>query len=490
MNNALSLFQYQGFPVDALPPMIRDAVLEVFANIQAPLPLIVSSALGAISLACQNSVNVSRPYGLVSPCSLYVITIAESGERKTTVDSMLMQAIREFERSQLREYDAALIKYQTDLLTWEVQQKEILRLIKKAAKNQQAADTIQQRLADHQSKKPQKPRKVKLIYNDATPAAIKQGMAENSTSIGLISDEAGIVLNGRAMGELATINQLWHGTSLQVDRSEGSFSVDDPRLTLSLMVQPKVFQAYLEVKGEKARDIGLFARCLVAAPYSTQGTRFADNRTPSWEHLPKFQARITEILQQNIADIEQGAFTRQTLSFSWDAKDYWVRIYNDVESQIGLGGYLSDVKDYASKAAENVARVAALFHFFEGNQGDISRDSIDRACRVCDWYLREFKRLFSPPLQIPVEQVDAMLLDTWLWQNYWDRGCTWIKKNDLRQRAPNALRSKSRLDAALDTLLSQGKITYGNLGKTICVCKPNYFNLGGGQLNTRSNNLY
>jgi hypothetical protein len=39
---------------------------------------------------------------------------------------------------------------------------------------------------------------------------------------------------------------------------------------------------------------------------------------------------------------------------------------------MGLLGTLSDFKDYASKMAENMARVAALLHYFNGDDGDIS----------------------------------------------------------------------------------------------------------------------
>ena len=56
--------------VDAFPPSIKNAILEVHANTYFPIPLIAASALGAIAAASQNSIDVELPLGSVSPVSL------------------------------------------------------------------------------------------------------------------------------------------------------------------------------------------------------------------------------------------------------------------------------------------------------------------------------------------------------------------------------------------------------------------------------------
>lgn len=85
------------FPLWALPPTIRSAVQESMDVTRAPAALVASSALAAASLAVQAKYDVQRLNGLVSPCSLYIITFAESGERKTTVDRMFFSPFGEFE---------------------------------------------------------------------------------------------------------------------------------------------------------------------------------------------------------------------------------------------------------------------------------------------------------------------------------------------------------------------------------------------------------
>lgn len=86
------------FPLDALPNIIKQAVIEAQRNTRAPMGLVASSAISAVAVACQNSIDVVRPNGLESPCSLFMLAIAESGERKSTVDSIFTRAINEFEK--------------------------------------------------------------------------------------------------------------------------------------------------------------------------------------------------------------------------------------------------------------------------------------------------------------------------------------------------------------------------------------------------------
>ena len=47
--------------------------------------------------------------------------------------------------------------------------------------------------------------------------------------------------------------------------------------------------------------------------------------------------------------------------------------YNDTGARLRIGGELTDIKDVTSKAADNVVRIAALFHMYEhGITGTIS----------------------------------------------------------------------------------------------------------------------
>lgn len=70
------------FPMEALGPL-RQAVEAVADISQAPIAIAAQSALSVASLAVQGFADVET-LGGDAPCSLFCLTIAESGERKST----------------------------------------------------------------------------------------------------------------------------------------------------------------------------------------------------------------------------------------------------------------------------------------------------------------------------------------------------------------------------------------------------------------------
>lgn len=58
-----------------------------------------------------------------------------------------------------------------------------------------------------------------------------------------------------------------------------------------------------------------------------------------------------------------------------EAKTAWIAYHDAVEGELASGGELFDVRDVASKSADNATRLAALFHVFEGGLGAISTDA-------------------------------------------------------------------------------------------------------------------
>jgi hypothetical protein len=133
---------------------------------------------------------------------------------------------------------------------------------------------------------------------------------------------------------------------------------------------------------------------------------------------------------------------------------------NFVESHLQQGGLYSEVKDAASKSAENVARMAALFHHFECRTGDIEYDLVDMAAYICSWYLNEFKRIFVPPPVIPEKELDAMALDSWLRNTHLESGGYLFEKKYIQMYGLNEFSNSNRLNSAINILTHAGCIRY------------------------------
>jgi hypothetical protein len=281
-------------------PRLQAAIDEAHNNTQAPYPLVLMSALSAISVPVQGLVDVKKPTGQVVPTSLMVCVIANSGERKTTVESIFMRAICNYQDAQERVFQAALEEWRVRYAAWEAKKKAVLSSIKKKVIKGGATTEDEQSLRELERNRPAKPRKPQFLYDDTTPEALYFGMHQNIPTAGIIQSEGGLITNGRAFKERERLSALWSGSPISVERkSVESFKLENARLTVSIMLQESAMALYMKRDGEQARGTGLLARFLTCYPASTQGTRFLRNGTQSWEHCDKFAERLTELLQMN-----------------------------------------------------------------------------------------------------------------------------------------------------------------------------------------------
>lgn len=155
-----------------------------------------------------------------------------------------------------------------------------------------------------------------------------------------------------------------------------------------------------------------------------------------------------------------------TLGFSASAQVEWERIFNSIECALRPGGEFCDIRDYASKVAENIARLAGVFHAFEGYEGtEISVETLHAAATVVLWYSNEFVRLFSPPDPLQEAIKDAYELEDWFIQILRKRGWTQFPANFVLQFGPNKLRTKERLKWTLECLAGGGRISLYWQGK-------------------------
>ncbi len=467
------------YPVDALPLAIRAAVEEVASFVKAPVPMVASSALAALSLAAQAHADAKRLEKLQGPTGLFILVIADSGERKSTCDGFFTQSISDYEQAQAESAKPALKDHRAAAEAWEAKRGGVKEKIRQLAKNNKATTEMESALRDLEYDKPEPPRIPRLMYADATPEALAYGLAKHWPSAGVVSAEAGIVFGSHGMGKdsvmrnLGLLNQLWDGKSLTIDRrSTESFSVRGARLTVALQVQEPTLREFFNRSGALARGTGFLARFLVAWPESTQGMRQINPDSPdgpaTWPHLASFHQRIAAILDQPVPIDEDGALNPPIFSMSADAKKAWVEYHNTIESELSSGGELHDVRDVASKSADNAARLAALFQMFEGMGGAIGLAAFESASLIAAWHLHESRRFFGGIAQ-PAELADAARLDEWLISHCQQSQSNLVSTRDAQRLGP--IRDKEKLTIALRELheLNRVKVLQEAKSKIIMV---------------------
>lgn len=469
------------YPIDAIPRNLQDLVIEFQQNSNVPIELAAPMVIAVASVVCQGLVDVARPNCDPSPCSLFSLVIAGSGERKSTVLNKLMAPIRDFEATLAARVAVDSSDYEAKFLTWDVQQKFLLQEIKRSTKKNESVDVLKDRLALHIAQKPSEPQRPKFVYEDPTPEAVIEGVCSTWHSIAVVSSEAGGLINGRTMSDLSMWNKVWDGAGIGSERiGRGSNSNRNARGSVLLAVQEGPFKTFCDTRGAQAMDIGFLARFLIARPPSTIGTRLLTQdvygRQPTWKALTAFHTRVRELLESQVEKQLAGSVGRTLLKFSWDAERRWIDAYNKIEEMQGCGGYLSTVPGYASKIGENAARIAAIFHCFGGLKGSISIETIESALMIARWHTQEFLQIFGPASQIPIEQRDAQEIEQWLFNSVWCCNFSEIMKNRIRQYGPSSIRNKIRLDNALYFLLDEDKIFIDKRGEGQFVkLNPNFF---------------
>lgn len=464
------------YPLDALPETLRAAVEEVAAFVKAPIPMVVASALGAISLAAQAHIDVKRAERLQGPVGLFLLTIADSGERKSTCDGFFTAAIRDYQAEQAEAAKPLIKDYKANKAAWEAKGSGIKEKIRQLAKDDKPTLALEETLRELERNEPEPPHVPRLLYGDATPEKLSYSLAKEWPSGGVVSAEAGIVFGSHGMGadsvmrNMALLNILWDGGEQIIDRrGSESYTVRGARLTVALQVQELTLRSFFERSGGLARGTGFLARFLVSWPESTQGHRPFSEAPPHWPHLAVFHRRIATILGNPAPIGVDGALSPALLTLTPEAKAAWVEYHDAIEGELISGGELYDVRDVASKTADNATRLAALFQLFEhGMGGAVGLPAFEGASRIAAWHLNESRRFFGE-LALPKELADATRLDCWLTEHCKGNQTHLVPTREAQRLGP--VRDRERLTAALRELeeLDRVRVTQEGRRKTIKV---------------------
>lgn len=475
----------QPYPLPALPPAIRDAVTEVQSFTQAPVALVAASALSALSVAAQALADVRRAEGLSGPTSLYFLTVADSGERKTATDQFFTGPIRQWEAEQIEAAKPDLADFRAKHDAWAARRDGLLSAIRQAQSKNKATASFERDLCDLEPLQPPAPRLPRLMRTDSTSEGLSFSLVKEWPSAAVMSSEAGTVLGGHAMSRdsrmrnLALLNTVWDGVSLHVSRKTSeSFTVRGVRLTMGLQAQPAAISAFVNEADGLARGMGFLARFLCAWPVSTQGTRFYRDPPAAWPAVSVYTGRLIDLLDTKPVMDNDGALQPPVLDLAPDAKALWRKFHDDVERELVEVGELSEVRDVASKAADNMARLACLLHVYEhGAAGEIGLASVEAAGTIITWHLLEARRFFRG-LATPPAVTRAIRLDQWLLSRCREQGANRVSTNKVQQYGP--VRNRKDLDAAIAELIEAGRVRLDVSGRARdLMVNPSL--LGGGQ---------
>lgn len=438
------------FPLAALGSL-EPVARKLSDVIQAPPAICAFSLLAAANLAACPHADVEID-GRVSPISIFFVSVANSGERKTAVDTEALRAHRDWQERRLHVYTGDYHTYEDEVQIYRSEKSRILagRKTTMTAKKKEIAAL----------EEPIEPLKPILLIGEPTYEGLCKQLVSGLPFCGLFSDEGGRFLGGHAMSDdhqlktAAGLSGLWDRGEVDRMRSgDGTTIGYGKRLALHLMLQPEVSARLLADRSLK--DQGLLSRCLVVRPESRRKTYAAVDlsREPV---LIDYWRNIRSILEHPapLREGQRNSLAPRRLVLSPEAKAGYIDFHNMIQSSVCAGERLEPIKGFAAKAHDHAARLAATLALYEDlGCGEIKDRHYHCAVEIVLHCISELLRLIDAEMSEP-ELLDAETLLDWLKR----RGKRFVSLIEIYRSGPNAVRSAQKARRLMEVLYQHGHV--------------------------------
>jgi hypothetical protein len=428
------------FPVEAIGSVLEPAARAIQDIVQAPMAICAQSVLAAATLAVQGHADVMLPTGQTRPICNFLITVAQTGERKTAADQEALAPIIKREARLRDAWDADYPIYKNAKMAWD---KARDFAIKHANGD---PELIKQKLAAL-GDEPTEPLVPLLTCAEPTYEGLVKLLMRGHPSIGIFAGEGGQFIGGHGLSNeaklrtAAGLSDTWDGTPIKrVRAGDGIVILPGRRVAMHLLAQPGVAAEMLS--DGTLLDQGLLSRVLASAPDPTSGTREWREPDPrSRVTLNQYCAQMLRILDAPLP-LRDGAaneLTPRALTLSAPAVRAWIAFYSAVEPRLASGGELDPIRGLANKLPEHAARLAAVLTLVRNlDASEIGADEMNAGTLLAAHYASEALGLFGVSRTNPELKTTRSLLE-WLLK----RGKPIVSLPCIYRLGPSAVRDKA-----------------------------------------------
>lgn len=408
------------YPLAALGPL-ADACEAIATHGQVQPAMVGQCLLGAASLLTQGLFNVETLAGH-RPLSLYLLTLGDSGDGKSTAQGPALRCVHEWQREAARAYSAELADYE-----------------KAKAKRKKGEEP------------PDAPASPYRLMRDATVEGLRRDLDSGPCSQGIFTDEAAAVLSGYGMTPehraktAGVFSGLWDNGHLSVSRATGPrVERYGRRVALHWLIQPQAAAETLDDPMLSA--LGFWPRFLAAWPAPLSPRIAKPFRPDTLPAIGAYWQRCSDLLAETLGD---DADSCQVITLAGDARALLGRAFERFEVQARRGD-LRMVKPFALRASEQACRVAGVLAAF-GGEHCIGADTMRHALAIVAYSLDTWRAIVDEG-EADQGGAHALRLFEWLTQRpgWRERLATIVNAG------PACVRSKDKRDAALDHLRELG----------------------------------
>ena len=376
--------------------LAKQALLTLSYYLKLPTAMPAQSILAVLSHIAQQFVDAPMPNGH-NPCSIFVLTQADSGDGKSQCAKWAGMGIEQHEKELERQANEKIKAWHDEIATRQPDQRAI---------------------ALYKDTHPKPPKHIRAKIGNGTLEGIKDRMlVQGVKNIFYSTSEAGIFFGGFSMNEqntnktISEFADMWSDGSFdrvlsqggKADNKETNSYVDGVRITLDLGGQPIMLEPVLN--NEKLNKQGFLIRFLYAFPYIDPQTRkLTGNEIDLNQNkiLKAFWSRCRYLLSGHglphilVNADEQGKPTRHPMPFSDDGKRAFIDYWNESIDNYSEGGKYEKYKEIAKRLAENASRIATVMAFFDGRT-EITKQDIENAKLLTEYSINERIRYSHNP---------------------------------------------------------------------------------------------
>ncbi|ELZ8931135.1 DUF3987 domain-containing protein [Cronobacter dublinensis] len=454
--NSSSQNKELGLKFQTLPTFAQQLISYLHYKTGAAAELILIVLIGVMAFSCQDKFDVQLKNGRTFT-SLYLLLLARSGSRKSTVFKALMETIHQMEKELKNSFLEKEKLYELKRVSWDTELKELKKQFSKAVRQKVDVAETREALEECQKSGPVAPVRKYLTKNDSTSEGLKKTLALGSPSLMLGSDEAGGVFDSSLFRDISVLNSLWGEGRISDSRvSRDSYDVDDVRLTILLLLQPAIFNDFLGKQGKKLKNSGFLARSLLID--LEQIPELCDiPDICSWSDEPGldgFFSILVKHLQDGIQRRENNE-ERICITLSEEAKALWETQNKRIRELMQPGGDLHHYDDFGSRIMEQATRIAAVMQIFiTPDSPIITRDTFLSAAKISEWCITHLI-LKVDSTRRPSEKEKLLF---WLEEHVISNKSYDFRRHTIRRDGPNSLRSIERLMSVLKELEKDGKV--------------------------------
>lgn len=459
---AFHSIQLPEFPRGVFPDWMEAQAEGVAEATQTPRDLSGMLALGVGAAASAKVVEVEVWEGWKEQTNFYGATGMRSGSRKTTVFQRMTAPIEEYEAQLVEDTAEEIAEQRTKHKIYEERLKKAQTTAAKADGDNLDALTGEALTAAGDLESIKVPAPPRLLVDDVSPERLASILADQGGRIALMSPEGGVfdMMAGRYSQGIPNLDVYLKGhagDALRVDRvGRSADHVRKPALTISLAVQPDVFQGLASRPGFRGR--GLIGRFAYSIPKDTLGRRIIRPKAipPKLEQVYNRKVRKLLELAESLPEGEREA---KILRFGPEAQDEMEAFLEWIEPKLAEDAEFGDMTDWAGKLAGAVARISGILHMLDHAEEDrpwsypVARNTVRRGVKIGEYLIPHAKYALAVMGTDPTVE-DARYILRWIER----KANKQFTKRDAFEGTKGKFGKVAELEPGLELLVAHGYI--------------------------------